>query len=148
MCNSESDWLTEVKISVHRINRRVVDDIVAHALEARPAECCGILIGRGAVVLESIRATNLATDPNRFFIDPKDHIAARRRARASHDEVVGFYHSHPHSSPEPSATDLAEATYQDALYLIVGLDAEPPPVRVYCLRGTRFEPVPIDVVSR
>jgi proteasome lid subunit RPN8/RPN11 len=106
-----------------------------------------MLIGRGDAVLESVRATNLASDPNRFLVDPSDHIAARRRARAAGCEVVGFYHSHPHSPAEPSPTDLAEASYDGALYLIVGLAEEPPPVRMYCLRGTRFESISIDIVS-
>jgi proteasome lid subunit RPN8/RPN11 len=139
--------LKEDEISRYRIKRQVVDDIVAHARQARPAECCGMLIGRGDVVLESVPATNLARDPNRFLIDPKDHIAARRTARAAGYQIVGFYHSHPHSPPEPSPTDLAEASYDGALYLIVGLAEEPPPVRMYCLRGTRFESISIDIVS-
>ena len=31
-------------------------------------------------------------------------------------EVVGFYHSHPRSAPEPSPRDLAEFDYPDHLY--------------------------------
>ena len=38
--------------------------------------------------------------------------------------MIGFYHSHPHSPAEPSAADVAEATYPGALYLIVSLVAE------------------------
>jgi proteasome lid subunit RPN8/RPN11 len=33
-------------------------------------------------------------------------------------EMVGIYHSHPHGPDSPSPTDIAEAYYPDAVYLI------------------------------
>jgi desampylase len=121
--------------------------ITAHALEAAPAECCGVLLGRPDEVLEAIRARNLADSPVRFVVDPQDHIAARRDARRRGLEVVGFYHSHPHSAPVPSATDLAEAGYPDHLYAIVGLiDGRAPEVCVYRFADAAFQPVAFDTV--
>jgi desampylase len=99
----------------------VLRDIVAHALEARPAECCGVLIGAGSDILEAVRSPNRSAAPDRYEIDPKVHIDARRAARLRGLSVLGFYHSHPHSSAEPSPVDIAEASYPDSLYLIVGL---------------------------
>ena len=90
------------------------------------------------MVTHACRARNLATDQNRFLIDPKDHFDARREARARGLDVVGFYHSHPGSAPLPSPTDLAEATYPDHLYLIVGLAGEEPDVRLYRLEACGF----------
>jgi proteasome lid subunit RPN8/RPN11 len=122
----------------------VVDEIVAHARSASPGECCGMLVGRagtaaaGAAIVNAVRARNLAASPNRFLIDPKDHLEARRQARAEGLQVVGFYHSHPHSAPEPSATDIAEASYADHLHLIVSLLPPSPEVRLYRLDGGRF----------
>ena len=78
-----------------------------------------MLIGHADEVVEAVRAANLSDDPNKYSLDPKAHIDARRSARVRGLEVVGFYHSHPHSEPEPSITDLAEATYPGFLYLIV-----------------------------
>ena len=68
-----------------------------------------------------------------------DHIRARRDARDAGLDVVGFYHSHPHSAPAPSETDLALATYPNHLYVIVGLKGEAADVRVYRFTGTAFE---------
>jgi proteasome lid subunit RPN8/RPN11 len=90
------------------------------------------------MVTHACRARNLATDRNRFLIDPKDHFDARREARARGLDVVGFYHSHPDSAPLPSPTDLAEATYPDHLYLIVGLAGDEPDVRLYRLQACGF----------
>jgi proteasome lid subunit RPN8/RPN11 len=49
--------------------------------------------------------------------------------------VAGFYHSHPRSAPSPSATDRAEASYPDHLYLIVSLAQDPPEVGLFSLVG-------------
>ena len=119
--------------------RAVRDDIVAHARETAPAECCGLLVGTATAIVEAVRATNLSENPSRFLIDPKDHIRARREARARGLDVIGFYHSHPHSDAQPSATDLAEASYENHLYLIVGLAGEAAGVKLYRFTGTSFE---------
>ena len=119
--------------------RSVRDAVVAHAREAVPGECCGLLIGSPTAIASSVRAGNLSEHPTRFLIDPKDHIRARRDARAAGLDVVGFYHSHPQSAAVPSATDLAEAAYPGHLYLIVGLMGEAVDVRIYRFTGERFE---------
>jgi proteasome lid subunit RPN8/RPN11 len=122
------------------VRRAALDAVVSHARETAPAECCGVLLGAPEAVIDARPARNLATDPNRFLIDPKDHIDARREARARGLDVVGFYHSHPHSAAVPSAVDLEEASYPDHLYLIVGLASERPEVRLYRLTtGAYFE---------
>jgi proteasome lid subunit RPN8/RPN11 len=121
------------------VRRAALDAAIAHARETAPAECCGMLLGTPDVVMEARPARNLATDPNRFLIDPKDHIDARREARARAFDVVGFYHSHPHSAAVPSETDLAEASYPYHLYLIVGLAGEQPDSRLYRLEDRGFK---------
>jgi proteasome lid subunit RPN8/RPN11 len=120
--------------------RTVRDAVVAHAREEAPRECCGILVGTGDAIVAGVRAANLAAHPEaRFLIDPGDHIRARRDARAAGLEVVGFYHSHPHSNAQPSAIDLAEASYAGFLYLIVGRAGDDPDVRLYRFTGKAFE---------
>ena len=104
-----------------RIRHAALDVIVAHARAEAPAECCGMLVGLDASIDEAVRARNIAASPTRFLIDPKDHFAARRAARRRGLEVLGFYHSHPHSPAWPSPTDVTEAAYPDSVYLIVSL---------------------------
>ena len=96
--------------------------MLAHARDEVPRECCGLLIGKGDAVARSVRAQNLDTKATRYLIDPEDHFAAIRSARAEGLEVIGAYHSHPSSAPVPSATDIAEANNgSDFLYVIVSL---------------------------
>jgi len=114
-----------------RVARAASDAMIAHARAEAPRECCGVLVGSAAAVMEAAAARNMADVPTRFLIDPQDHIDAIRRARQRGLQVVGFYHSHPHSSAVPSETDRAEANYPDHLYLIVGLAAASPEIRLF-----------------
>jgi proteasome lid subunit RPN8/RPN11 len=116
---------------IFQISSAALDAIIVHARAAHPLECCGMLVGTGVNVEDAVPARNLAATPNRFLVDPVDHIAARRAARASGREVVGFYHSHPHSRAEPSVTDVAEATYPEAVHLIVSLAGGDPQARLF-----------------
>jgi proteasome lid subunit RPN8/RPN11 len=120
------------------LNRSAIDAIVAHAREAAPAECCGVLVGRHGEVVEAAPTRNAADRPTRFLIDPRDHFAVIRSARGRQLEVVGYYHSHPHSPARPSDTDIAEATYPDHLSLIVSLASNPPEIRLYRFDGRNF----------
>jgi proteasome lid subunit RPN8/RPN11 len=108
-----------------------VELVTRHALAEAPRECCGLLLGTGDRIVEAIASPNLAPEIGRYLIDPRAHIAAQRAARARSLAVVGFYHSHPHSAPAPSPTDLAEASYADHLYLIVGLAEHAPELRLF-----------------
>jgi desampylase len=130
------------------IARRAHDDIVGHARETAPAECCGLLIGTAESIVEAARTTNLSSDPNRFEMDPGDHIRARRGARTRGLDVLGFYHSHPRSPATPSASDRAEALYPGYLYLIVSVRAEPAEVRLYRLDADGFVDVPCKLAAR
>jgi proteasome lid subunit RPN8/RPN11 len=126
----------------------VCDAIVAHARETAPAECCGLLLGRGQEIVEAVRARNVADDrTTRFQIDPADHFAARRAARARGLEVTGFYHSHPGSPAEPSARDRAEFSYVGHLYAIVSLRVEPAEVRLFRFDAGNFHRVSLVTVA-
>jgi proteasome lid subunit RPN8/RPN11 len=103
-----------------KIPSAVMNEMLAHAREAVPNECCGLIVGRRGEVESVIRARNLETIPTRYLIDPQDHFAAIKTARAQGLRVTGAYHSHPSGEPVPSASDIAEASGgRDFLYVIV-----------------------------
>ena len=103
----------------------IVAELIRHAREEAPRECCGLLIGRGREIVRSARARNLDPSLSRYLIDPADHFEAIRTARASGMEVIGAYHSHPTGDPVPSASDVAEASGgAKFLYVILALESE------------------------
>src|SRR5262245_56161681 len=94
----------------------------AEAERARPAECCGVLVGRGDRVTDVFPVPNTAEDRlARYEMDPAELWAARRRARDEGLDVLGFYHSHPRTPPVPSSRDVGRAYYPEAAYAIVSL---------------------------
>jgi proteasome lid subunit RPN8/RPN11 len=123
-----------------RIRQAVVDDVMAHAREAAPLECCGLLIGSPNIIERSHRAANLENSPVRYFVDPADHFAALRSARETGLDVIGAYHSHPSSAARPSPTDLAEAVNGEFIYLIVSLvhGSPTPTIRAFRLFEGNF----------
>ena len=127
-----------------KCRRGVVEAIVAHARDAAPAECCGVLLGFPEEILEALRVRNLADSPARYLLDPAEHVRIRRDARTSGMEVLGFYHSHPHSPAEPSDTDVAQAEYPGSLYLIVSLSGTRPAARLFRWSTTAFEELPLE----
>lgn len=104
------------------IPQAVVADMLAHAREAAPLECCGLLIGMAETVERSVRTRNADPRAARYLIDPNDQFAAIRAARSQDREVMGAYHSHPASASVPSETDIAEVNSGAGfLYVIVSL---------------------------
>lgn len=98
----------------------------AAAKSAHPDECCGLLEGtrNGDLfhVMALHPARNLAPRSDRFEIDPADHIAAQKAARANGRGIIGCYHSHPDGAAEPSVTDASGAEQDDFLWAIVAGD--------------------------
>jgi proteasome lid subunit RPN8/RPN11 len=126
------------------IARQAEADIVAHAREHVPLECCGLLLGSGGRVATSFRARNAAASSTKFLVDADDHFAALRQARRLGLDVIGAYHSHPGSPPEPSPRDRREADgqAQGFVSLIVSLQrAELPELAAFVWRDGNFQPL-------
>jgi len=106
--------------SVLKLTSDIIATLLAEAKRAAPAECCGLLMGRGGRVEEVRPAANLSAEPlTQFEIDPAALFAAHREARTGGREVIGYYHSHPRGHPVPSATDCRHASGDRRVWAIV-----------------------------
>ncbi len=95
--------------------------LLAEARAAHPRECCGLLLGRGGRIEAILPTANVHPTPETHFeIDPQALIDAHRAARAGGPAVLGYYHSHPTTAPEPSATDRAGSAGDGSVWAIVG----------------------------
>ena len=109
----------------------ILDELAAAAYDAYPYEACGLLAGSGARVERFYRCRNAAQSARVYTLDPLDHLRAERDAEASGHEIVGVVHSHTHSEPYPSPTDIAQAPDPGWHYVIVGLKRDSPETRSY-----------------
>ncbi len=121
-----------------RIRQAAFDHIIAHAVEEKPNECCGLLIGTGDLVHDAVRARNTRKSPTKFQVEPADHFAAIRRARASGMEVIGAYHSHPNGPSGPSETDRTRLNDPTMVHVIVSLAHGTRTVRAFRFNDGRF----------
>ncbi|MEP6819594.1 MAG: M67 family metallopeptidase [bacterium] len=109
------------------------DQILAHAKEADPAECCGLFGGAGEQVTSIYPLHNVAAYTSiSYEAAPEDLFAAQRKMRERSEELLAIYHSHPRSAePAPSETDLRLAYYPQAVYFIIGLAGPKPVIRAF-----------------
>ena len=124
-----------------KIRQEILDQIVAHAVEELPNECCGLLIGSPDIVEDAARARNTKRSRTRFQVEPADHFAAIRRARAAGREIIGAYHSHPSGPSGPSETDRARLTDPTMFHVIVSLAHGTRTVRAFRLADGNFSPL-------
>lgn len=115
-----------------RLTREQLDRILGQARAEAPNECCGLLLGRGEVVEEVFPGRNKDSSPRTYTMDPQDQLRAFRTMDERGWDLVGIYHSHPHSKAFPSETDKSKALYPDARHVIISLtDSERPQVRAF-----------------
>jgi proteasome lid subunit RPN8/RPN11 len=108
-----------------------------------PEEACGLLAGLGGEVLEVIPVPNALRSPVRYRMDPKDQWRAFQTIEQRGWELVGIYHSHPDGPETPSETDVTEAFYPEAAYLIWSKRVGTWRCQAFHIESGRALPVPI-----
>jgi [CysO sulfur-carrier protein]-S-L-cysteine hydrolase len=130
-----------------RIARPLLDEIVAHAREDVPNECCGMIAGRNGEATRIYRARNAEASPYRYLIHPQDQFRITMEIEDREEEIAAIYHSHTNSRAEPSQTDINLAeNWPDPLYVICSLaHPDAPEVRAWSISGGAVEEVELDV---
>ena len=107
-----------------RLPGDLLDQILAHAREALPEECVGLLFGHGGLVCRVERLKNVSPRPKtEYLADPLDLLAALRKADEVGEEVLAVYHSHPRGPALPSERDRNQAVWR-TIYVIIDPVAE------------------------
>ena len=129
-----------------RIARTFLNEIIEHARQDLPNECCGIVASDDGAAVKVFRASNAEASPVRYSLDPREQYQITMEIEDRGWELGAIYHSHTRSDAYPSQTDVNLAFYPDALYLIVSLrNPEDPEVRAFRIADERIEEVPLAV---
>ena len=100
--------------------RKMVLALVSAAQKSPGQEVCGLVSRANCGEHHHYAIANVAHHPERFFaMDPTELIAAFKSMRQRGEILTALYHSHPNGYAEPSATDIAEHAYPEALCLIL-----------------------------
>jgi len=136
-----------VSLAEMKISQRLVDEMVAHAREDLPNECCGMVGGRDGEATEVVRVVNAAATPLRYEMDPQGQYNALKAIEEGGDELLAIYHSHTKSAAYPSQTDVNQAiAWPEQIYVIISLaDADAPDVKAYLLKDLKIADVELDV---
>jgi [CysO sulfur-carrier protein]-S-L-cysteine hydrolase len=119
-------------VSALSIPKQILDDLVAHARELDPYECCGFLAGTNNTVTRLYRIKNVVSldgaaqaasfddakvehlsrlSPEEraeiaFIMDAHEMFQAVKDMRKQGLTLQAVYHSHPHDPARPSVTDI------------------------------------------
>jgi proteasome lid subunit RPN8/RPN11 len=131
-----------------RIAQSLVDEMVAHAREDLPNECCGLVGGKDDEATSVIRVANSAASPLRYEMDPQEQYHALKSIEDGGGELLAIYHSHTKSAAYPSQTDVNQAVaWPEQIYVIVSLaDEDAPDVKAYLLQDLKIADVEIDLI--
>jgi proteasome lid subunit RPN8/RPN11 len=130
-----------------RISQSLIDEMVAHAREDLPNECCGMIAGTDGVATAVHRVANAAASPLRYEMDPQEQYDVWKAIENDGKELLAIYHSHTKSAAYPSQTDVNQAVaWPEQIYVIVSLqDPDAPDVKAYLLKDLRIADVEIAV---
>ena len=128
-----------------RIPKHVYEELLAHAREEAPNECCGLIGGSDAQAQTVYRARNAEASPLRYNLDPQDQFRIMTQMEERGEELAAIYHSHTASPAYPSQTDINLAAYPDAIYVILSLAEGEEPLRGFTISDGKVDEVDLAV---
>ncbi len=117
------------------IDRVTFVDMAEHGLAAFPNEACGVLAGKEGRPVKFFPMANADASPVSYRLDPKEQLRVFDQIEDEGWDLVAIFHTHTHSEAYPSETDLRQAFYPEAIYLVMSLSDRSNPV----LRGFRMQ---------
>ena len=133
------------------VPKEALDLMAAHAYRCFPEEMCGLMVGTAGSTISPARVTrfvpvtNIAASAKVYTIDPKEHLHIELQAEKDGEDILGVVHSHTHSEPYPSPTDVAQAPDPGWHYVIVGLKRGAPEVRSYRIVGETISEEAVEI---
>ncbi len=122
--------------------RQLFDVMIGELLRASPNEGCGIIATSGERAVHLYPGTNVEASAVRYLMDPVEVVTALLDIESRGWRMGATYHSHPAGPPWPSATDLREAYYPEALTVIVSLARAEPRAGAFALGAGTPRAVP------
>ena len=128
-----------------RLTDKVYATMVGHCYDGLPLEACGLVGGDPATGQATLcyPTANVAASARVYTVDPLAHLRADRDAEARGLELIGVFHSHTHTDPYPSPTDVAQAPDPAWHYILVSLRDIAPMVRSYRIVGGKIAEEPV-----
>lgn len=96
--------------------------LIEHATKSAPNESCALLFGNEdfntCTVKDIFLTENTERSPINFTISNEELLAGYKEAERKGLDVIGIFHSHPHSEARPSMTDKKFMTVNPVIWVI------------------------------
>ena len=128
-------------------------EIIDHCIAGYPDEACGLLSGPldGVQPTGSVGgvhpARNAAGSARVYTVDSRDLLGAMRAAEGAGHDLIAVWHSHTHTEPYPSTTDIKQAFEPTWIYVLVGLSTPEPVVRAYRIVDGEVIEIPVEIAD-
>lgn len=116
-----------------------------HVIQCVPEEACGLIAGSNGCSLEIYPMENILQSPVRFLMDPEQQLKIFQHLENRGWDLLAIYHSHPTGPSTPSATDVAETYYPDAVSLIWSVIGNDWGCRAFSFQDESFHEIPLRV---
>jgi len=102
----------------------VAESLLEHARSEVPNEACGLLAGSlsSGLATRYHPARNAEASAYVYSVHPDDLVRIVFAIDDAGEDLVAIFHSHTRTPAVPSATDLRNAHYPDAFYLLATLE--------------------------
>ena len=128
-----------------RIPKKIIDEMILHAIDDLPNEACGQVNGKNNKPLTVNRVKNVAASPYRYSMDPLTMLKLEQAREKTGEDLFAIYHSHVASEAYPSPTDIRQAffppgqfdrepMFPECFYILVSLAQDRPEVRAFKIR--------------
>ncbi len=92
--------------------------MLEHVSRLEPEEACGLAAGKDRLITRIYPIENVLHSPVSYLMEPQQQVDALLEMDEAGCDLLVIFHSHPAGPPVPSPTDIARATYPEAVYLI------------------------------
>ena len=127
------------------LSRTLATQLLEQARQQPNQEVCGLVVADAGQPSRVIPIRNASQTPhNSFSLDESEHLAARRKLRDAGARVVGVYHSHPATPPEPSPRDLQAHDEAAMVHFVISLNTKGVlEMRAYRLEQGQVQELPL-----
>jgi proteasome lid subunit RPN8/RPN11 len=131
-----------IQIETH-LHQAMLRDLEA----SLPLEGCGLMAGSAGRVERLYPIANRLASPYAYEMEPGQQLQAMVDLEDRGWEMLAIYHSHPHGPDTPSQTDILQAYYPEAVYVIVSFRyLQAPSARAFHIIDGEVNEIPYSIV--
>jgi proteasome lid subunit RPN8/RPN11 len=121
------------------------EELIRLAEGQMPGEVCGVIGGENGEAKEIFPIRNISGNPFTYLMDPEEQVSVFFKLDEIGLELTAIFHSHPHSAPVPSPTDIRESRYPDTPHIIIGMENGEWVLKAYLMTDQEYSQIELEI---